>query len=280
MNFPLNDDAFEEVSIAKVQANEKGGGWQIERSDGWNFWIPKDSPIAPAVGMSARFYGKGIGFNVRGLFLDGAKVFYRTDAEDAEYQEEQRYGKDAAEWLARWDSGAGCWSVEMGGFGPGYEQALQITVAENLRHLLSVKPPRPCPEDQLKAVHEAMEQASFENEVIKKLGLSGAQFGAAGYLAWQLYQRGPIDVMRDPKLQDRHIQISKFFPDAYGVQTPAHTWAEAHRLIDRAISLAYHDNGGDAGCLPETSNARIEALDYVKAALGVPVAGKTVDGGT
>lgn len=214
MNFPINDDQFEEVSIAKVQASESDGGWQIARSDGWSFFVVKDSPIAPTVGMAARFYGKGIGFNVRGLFLDGQKVFYRTKAEDRDYQDERSYGKDAADWLAKWDRGDGVWSISMGGLGPGYEQCIQMLVAENLRHLLSVAPPRPCPEEEINAVWDTMREASFKNEVVEKLGPSGAQWGAAGNLAWQFYQRGPIDVMRDPKLKDRHIQVCKNFPGA------------------------------------------------------------------
>jgi hypothetical protein len=210
--FPEADSQYEEAQIAKVKASERDGGWQIERSDGWSFFVPKDAPIAPAVGMTVRFYGKGLGYVVRGLFLDGQKVFYRTEAEDAEYQDEQRYGKDAADWLAKWDRGEGVWSVEMGGLGPGYEQCIQMLVAENLRHLIEANPPRPIPDEEKQAVWDAMRNASFDNEVVKKLGPSGAQWGAAANLAWQFYQRGPVDVMRDPDLKDRHIQVSKNFP--------------------------------------------------------------------
>jgi len=122
-----NDEQFEETTVAKVR--DEGKGWSIERADGWSFYVPAPSPVVPTEGMTARFYGKGIGFTVRGLFLDGQKVFYRTEAEDKEKHEIDTYGADAADWLKRWDDGGTCWSIEMGGFGPGYEQCIHITAA-------------------------------------------------------------------------------------------------------------------------------------------------------
>src|SRR3990172_3354015 len=129
--YPVNDDQFEDTLVAKVK--KESSGWSIERRDGWHFYVPADSPVAPEVGMLARFYGKGIGSRVRGLFLSGVKVYYRTEAEDEEHFEIELYGADAADWLKRWDEGRGVWSIEMGGLGPGYEQCIHITCAEILR---------------------------------------------------------------------------------------------------------------------------------------------------
>lgn len=121
-DYPSNDEQFEEATISSV--SKESEGWSFGRSDGWSFYVGKDSPVAPEVGMTARFYGKGIGYIVRGLFLDGVKVFYRTEAEQAGHHLVSTYGKDAQEWLSRWDEGRSVWSISMGGFGPGYEQAL------------------------------------------------------------------------------------------------------------------------------------------------------------
>lgn len=82
-----HDPAFEEVTIAEVR--EEDGGWSIKRSDGWSFFVPKTSPVVPAIGMTARFYGKGIGFVVRGLVIDGQTVFYRTEAQQKALAEEE-----------------------------------------------------------------------------------------------------------------------------------------------------------------------------------------------
>lgn len=82
MNY-YDDTEFEEVTIAKVE-REGDGGWAIVRSDGWSFFVPPESPVTPAVGMTARFYGRGIGYTVRGLFIGGEKVFYRTAQEEKE----------------------------------------------------------------------------------------------------------------------------------------------------------------------------------------------------
>lgn len=191
VEYPADDSSFEEVTIKSVKA-EDSGGWCIERSDGWSFFVPADSPVVPADGMAVRFYGKGIGYVVRGLFLDGQRVFYRTEDEQQEHALNESYGKDAADLLARWDSGRSVWSIEMGGFGPGYEQALQIAAFEMLRCLLSGK---------------AVDDADLSD-----LGLSGSQWGAAKSLATWWMNDGPRKVLEAFK-DDRRIQVSKSFPN-------------------------------------------------------------------
>jgi len=159
---------------------------------------------------------------VRGLFLDGQKVFYRTEAEDKEKQEIDTYGANAAEWLKRWDSGTSVWSIEMGGLGPSYEQCIQITAAEILRHLLDRQYDVAAwdSKDARERDHKEIETAGFANERISALDLSGAQWGAAQSLAISLYRRGPRDVMTDKQLKDRHIQVQRFFiGNAIGSET-------------------------------------------------------------
>lgn len=73
MSYPVNDNQYEEVKIKSVEKSS------FTRQDGWSFFVPEDSPVQPNVEMVARFYGKGIGYTVRGLFLGGKKVFYKTE---------------------------------------------------------------------------------------------------------------------------------------------------------------------------------------------------------
>jgi hypothetical protein len=215
--FP-NDPQFEDLVITKVR--EEKSGWSITRADGWSFFIKASSPVEPKVGMNARFYGDGIGRPVRGVYLDGEKVFYRTAAEDKAHQDRELYGKNSEEWLARWDAGRSVWSIEMGGLGPGYEQCIQITVAEILRHLLATKYnakawtalPKAEAEAAWKRDRDAIEKYGFANETVKALGLSGNQWGAALNIALRFYRVGPIAVMADERVKERHIQVSKFFP--------------------------------------------------------------------
>lgn len=212
MTYPTDKD-FYEYKIEKVDGN-KEAGWTAGTDDGTGFFIPSESPIEPKAGMTVRFYGKGFGYRFRGMFLDGAKVFYRTEAEDDEHDEIQRYGADAADWLARWDAGKGVWSIEMGGLGPGYEQCIQIVAAEVLRHLIANKVD--CTTqyegDAWKALSSEIDKSLWANEAINALGLSGAQAGAAKSLATKLYKDGPRGVMNTPEIKDRHIQVSKNFP--------------------------------------------------------------------
>ena len=72
------DTEYEDHTLNKVTPCK--GGWEIGH-DGWIFFCP-ETDVAPRVGTVARFYGRGFGFPVRGLDLDGHEVFYRTAEED------------------------------------------------------------------------------------------------------------------------------------------------------------------------------------------------------
>ena len=127
------------------------------------------------------------------------------------------YGADATEWLRRWDEGRSVWSVEMGGLGPGYEQAIQITGVEVLRHMLQEKYDYTKWDEQQDVWQrdlETVRKFGYANETIKKLGLSGAQWGAAVSLACCIYRRGPVDALTDQAIEDRKTQVSKNFPKA------------------------------------------------------------------
>jgi hypothetical protein len=208
MAYPENDSQFEEAKISSVKKYESS--WCIERDDGWSFSVDSNSPVVPEVGMTARFYGKGIGYVVRGLYLDGKKVFYRSEEEQEKHFELETYGKDAQEWLNRWDEGRSVWSVSMGGFGPGYEQAIQIAAVEVVRFLLEKAYDASLwsNAEVWKGVSKEIETEMFNR--LDKLGLSGAQYGASVNLATVIYRQGPAYVKSAPS--DRQIQVSKNFP--------------------------------------------------------------------
>lgn len=211
--YPTNDTQFKDNVIEGVSSED---GSYVITCDGWSLWCGKDCPVEPKVGQVARQYGRGIGSTVRGLFIDGVKVWYRTETEEAEHHEIQMYGADAADWLARWDAGKGVWSIEMGGLGPGYEQCIQITAAEVLRYLIENKVDSDVDykEGAWAILRDKIDSSLFANPTISGLGLSGAQHGAAVSLATKLYRDGPRGVMGVPEIKDRRIQVSKNFPQA------------------------------------------------------------------
>lgn len=205
-----NDAEFEDFVLTRVEPS--GDGWDISH-DGLGFFCPNISPIEPRPGMTARFYYKGLGSRVRGLFLNGRKVFYRTEAEDQEKSEIDLYGADAAEWLKRWDEGKTVWTIEMGGLGPSYEQCIHITCAELLREMLNggydtAKWYTEGDNDAWKADRERIDKKVTALKTIDDLGLSGAQWGAASNLAGFMHRHGPRGVMKDERVKDRHIQVS------------------------------------------------------------------------
>lgn len=207
-----NDEEYEDQTISNVRV--ESNGWVIEVTDGWSFLVPKQSPVIPKEGMTARFYGKGTGFEVRGLFIDGQKVYYLTEDENKEKREIDMYGADAYDWLSRWDEGKTCWTIEMGGLGPGYEQCIHITMAEILRYLLEKRYNSEIWDDckTWERDRDEIETACFANTHIRDLGLSGAQWGAAMNLAIHFYRHGPRSVMTDERVKSRHIQVRRTFP--------------------------------------------------------------------
>lgn len=213
VSFPPDDSDFEEHEITEVRPYDTGG-YEIRRGP-WCLMV-QSCPFEPKAGMLGRFYGKG---RVRGLFLDGRKVYYRTAAEDSEQSEIELYGRDVADWLDRWDSGRTVWSIEMGGLGPGYEQCIHITCAEIVREILTGGYDREKWYGDGEPYKSAWQHDREEIDkkvtalpVIKKLGLSGAQWGAAMNVAWFLVRYGPRGMMKDERVKDRHIQVSKSFP--------------------------------------------------------------------
>ncbi len=124
------------------------------------------------------------------------------------------YGATAQEWLDRWDAGETVWSIEMGGMGPGYEQAIQVMAAELLRILIAGEYDAALWEDDSRwAIDKnSIQNNAHENKTIIGLEPSGAQYGAALNLAIHLYRQGPVAVFNKEQVKDRHIQISKKFP--------------------------------------------------------------------
>lgn len=115
---------------------------------------------------------------------------------------------DAREQLRRWDGGGTIWSIEMGGMGPGYEQAIQVLAIEIVRDLIDHQLPQA---DQswgdatVKRIDQKQPDGSYSCG-----GFSGAQVGAAKSLALAWLTDGPAALLK--KVPDRHIQVSAFWP--------------------------------------------------------------------
>lgn len=124
------------------------------------------------------------------------------------------YENNPKKIIQEWDAGNLVKSVEMGGLGPSYEQAIQITAMELLRFMIDQEMDASKwdqPEASQKDANIA-ENYIFSLDVIKNLGLSGAQLGAAKNLASMIYKQGPDVALSDPIAKERKIFISKNFP--------------------------------------------------------------------
>lgn len=120
--------------------------------------------------------------------------------------------KDAREQLRRWDGGGTVWSIEMGGLGPGYEQAIQILAIEIVRDEIDMpipaKPAHKWADATVSRVDAKQPDGSYSCG-----GFSGAQVGAAKQLAYQWLTIGPAACLKRVP-EDRRIQVSAFWPRA------------------------------------------------------------------
>lgn len=123
-------------------------------------------------------------------------------------------GASIPDVLAAWDRGETIWSVEMGGLGPGYEQAIQVLIVELLRDCYG----KPLPEPGTPA------SDSWGDDTVKRidsqcLGFSGAQVGVAKSVAYKMLLNGyheTLESMREHDA-DRLIQVSNVWPKVESV---------------------------------------------------------------
>lgn len=111
----------------------------------------------------------------------------------------------AKEMIDQWDRGESIWSIEMGGVGPGYEQAIQVAMVEIVRAMLDIQPTSDQENDW--AILRA-KSADVIDELDEKWGYSGAQVGAARNIAFKFWRHGPQVVLKDEQVQDRKIQVN------------------------------------------------------------------------
>lgn len=114
----------------------------------------------------------------------------------------------------KWDAGETVWSAELGGLGPGYEQAIQILLFEIL-HLCANREPFPLSvgdkfsEEYDSVVVEAMNRLEGKMHLT---GFTGAQVGAAKMTAYQFMSFGYEEMMSKIPDPDRRILVNKDFP--------------------------------------------------------------------
>lgn len=123
-----------------------------------------------------------------------------------------------ADVLREWDAGGLVWSVEMGGLGPGYEQAIQVLAMECLRELVAADfawtDDKKGDSDRCRAL---LDPVVSRVDKWPGMGLSGAQVGAAMQIAAKLHHNGPRKAL-DSAPKDRQIQISRTWPQAEAPQ--------------------------------------------------------------
>ncbi len=137
------------------------------------------------------------------------------------------------EMLSAWDRGESIWSIELGGLGPGYEQAIQVAAVEFARAGKGM-----ARTDDEKADYRSFDElcSGALRAFDEKLGgITGAMFGAAKWLAWQwCFNGGPdglLERMKSNGQADRAIQCSNSWPH---VPTPGEAFRAGLQAGERS----------------------------------------------
>lgn len=123
---------------------------------------------------------------------------------------------DAKERLRLWDAGEIVWSVEMGGLGPGYEQAIQVLAIEIIRDNVDGSEPIDTQYSNWGDSTVSRVDYKLPNGKYACGGFSGAQVGAAKAIAYRLLKDGETKAL-DSVPSDRKIQVSNFWPKVAAV---------------------------------------------------------------
>ncbi len=113
----------------------------------------------------------------------------------------------AKEALAAWDAGEIVTTVELGGLGPGYEQAIQVLAFEIIRDW-----PRTSVTNEDKDEFQALADKTVHRIDDACCGFSGAQVGAATWLAFQTLRDGWETVLVKAREKDQTTMVSRSWP--------------------------------------------------------------------
>lgn len=91
----ITDLQFEDHILDEVEFSADRQLCVIRYDKCVSFAVRAPWPFEPAPGMTARFYGRGFGYTVRGLAINGVEFFYRTEAEDDERHKKAAEEADA-----------------------------------------------------------------------------------------------------------------------------------------------------------------------------------------
>ena len=208
-----NDQEFTDHRIESVDGSLESG-WSMQLDNGFSFWCPAGN-IEPKPGDTARLYGKGIGYVVRGLFISGREVFYRTpeqeevhrkeEAEKARQERRYDFEKSRASLDQKFDSLPQVFQGRIAGlrrrnadFRWEYESYEVFVCTEAVKIADAVRG-RAASDDKLSPVFAEFRAMEYEQQVefaALSDGHSGNTFGISCRLAWW-YMTDPENVAKE-----------------------------------------------------------------------------------
>ncbi len=101
----IHDTEYRASAVASVKADEEGQGFALTDTDGWTLYVANHNSLPlPVPGKLVRYYGRGIGFPVRGV-ATGRHIYYYETAADHAARRAREEARDAFERTEQWLAG-------------------------------------------------------------------------------------------------------------------------------------------------------------------------------
>lgn len=106
------DTQFEDKTIERVEVVGEDKAYAAVTADGWTLSVALNGNPAPKVGDVALYYGRGIGYPVRG-FVVGETVYYYETEEQHEARFRRERQEEAERRIAAFDAGRAAYYAEV-----------------------------------------------------------------------------------------------------------------------------------------------------------------------
>lgn len=126
------DTEYEDGTVAKCEPEPDGRGWSVGFSDGWSLWVQDESGQmgAPPLGACLRKFGRGIGYQVRGIgrVIGGELVgLYRYKTKDEEEAARAQHSIDEkARKRKEWEEGKDTFAVRVKALPEAFRQRIEF----------------------------------------------------------------------------------------------------------------------------------------------------------
>ena len=129
---------MEDIGVV-TKVEDSGAFWSVALDDGLGFWLSKEHDVKPKAGDSVRLHKRGS--LIRGVDINGHKVFYKIDGQlDREHEEwvratKKEYAEEYNQTMEEIKDEEPFETMDISGMGGGYERTCQMMLLAGRKYL-------------------------------------------------------------------------------------------------------------------------------------------------